>query len=67
MQKGSGTVILNLTWHAPHVELKERLSLRVSLSLALGMNSHKRKDSERLFRLNEVMAVAFKLHATKKY
>ena len=40
---------------------------RVNLLSALGRNSHTRKDSERIFRLNEVMFVAFKLHVTNKY
>jgi hypothetical protein len=53
-------VILNLPWHTLHGELRERL-------LALGMNSHTWKDNERIFRLLEVMSVAFKLHVTNKY
>ena len=55
-----GMVILNLPWHTLHGELRERL-------LALGMNSHTWKDNERIFRLLEVMSVAFKLHVTNKY
>lgn len=57
------------TWHVvfPHAELRERLSLRVNLLSVLGRNSHTRKDSERIFRLNEVLFVAFKVHVTNKY
>lgn len=58
MQKGNGTIILNLTCC---------VSPRVNLLSAPRRNSHTRKDSERTFRLNEVMSVAFKLHVTNKY
>ena len=42
--KGPGTVIFSLTLHVPQTELRENLSSRVSLVLALGINSvtHKR-------------------------
>lgn len=46
---GHGTVILNLTVHVVQTELKEKLSLCVSLVLAPGINSATHKSITRGF------------------
>lgn len=48
-----GIVILNLTLHVPQAELREKLSLHVSLVLALGIKSYAQKKNERICRLNK--------------
>jgi hypothetical protein len=50
---GHENVILSPTLHGPQAELREKLSLCVSLVLALEINSHTQKDHERICRWNE--------------